>query len=97
MARQYKGIVSSISGAKSIIVSVETKRAHKLYKKQYTTIKKYHTHDEKGEAKLGDLVTIQECRPVSSQKKHKLVEVLDNKNMVEVDLVDETEASGEEE
>jgi small subunit ribosomal protein S17 len=97
MARQYKGVVSSISGAKSIIVSVETKRAHKLYKKQYTTINKYHTHDEKEQAKLGDLVTIQECRPKSAKKRHELVEVIENKSLIEVDLVDETDQSGDEE
>jgi small subunit ribosomal protein S17 len=97
MARQYKGVVSSISGSKSIIVSVETKRSHKLYKKQYTTVKKYHVHDEKEQAKLKDLVTIQECRPKSGQKRHELVEVIENKGLVDVDLIDDTETPGDKE
>ena len=50
---------------KTIVVSVETKVKHKLYGKRVNYSKKYKTHDESNTAKIGDVVRIQDTRPLS--------------------------------
>lgn len=62
------GIVTSDKMQKTITVNVERKSKHPLYKKLVITHKKYHAHDEKEEAKIGDKVEIVECRPLSKTK-----------------------------
>ena len=63
-----KGTVVKISGTQTISVEVIEKRAHPKYKKMYRINKKFLAHDAKGEAKVGDTVTIGQCRPVSKLK-----------------------------
>lgn len=63
------GIVVSNKMAKTIVVNVETKTKHPLYKKLVITHKKYHAHDEKNECKVGDFVEIIETRPLSATKR----------------------------
>ncbi len=74
--RQFEGDVVSVAENKTIHVKVLTKKMHPKYKKQYSTSKKYAVHDEKNEAKLGDRVLFQECRPISKTKKCRLVKVI---------------------
>lgn len=62
--------------AKTIVVRVERRFAHPRYKKVVTGYKKHYAHDEKGEAKVGDQVRIQETRPLSKTKRWRLVEVV---------------------
>ena len=61
---------------KTIIVRVDQRTAHKVYKKIITRSKKYHVHDENGDAKVGDVVKIAETRPLSKLKRWRLVEVV---------------------
>lgn len=75
MARKLTGTVVSNSGDKSITVRVATAKSHPLYRKQYTVHKKFYAHDEKNEARNGDLVVIEECAPISKTKTWKLVTV----------------------
>ena len=70
-----KGKVVSKSGEKTIVVLVERRYHHPLYGKQIVAAKKMHTHDEKNEAVVGDTVEIQECRPLSRQKRWRLVKI----------------------
>ncbi|PID70884.1 30S ribosomal protein S17 [bacterium DOLZORAL124_38_8] len=63
-----KGTVTNISGEKTIKVEVHTYKAHPKYKKQYRVTKKFLVHDEKGAAKVGDLVQITQTRPISKRK-----------------------------
>ena len=63
-----KGTVTKISGTQTIRVEVIEKRAHPKYKKMYRVTKRLLAHDVKGEAKVGDNVVIQQCRPVSKLK-----------------------------
>jgi small subunit ribosomal protein S17 len=49
---------------------------HPLYKKRFVVRKKYYAHDEGNVSKMGDIVKIRECRPVSKLKKRKLIEVV---------------------
>jgi len=61
---------------KTITVSVETVKQHPLYKKTIKTSKKYKVHDEDNEAKIGDVVRIMETRPLSKDKRWRLVEIV---------------------
>lgn len=74
--KTFIGIVTSIKMEKTITVSVETKNKHKLYKKLVITHKKYHAHDQKQEALVGDLVEIIETRPLSKTKNFRLNKIL---------------------
>ena len=77
MARAIIGIVSSDKPDKSIVVSVQTRKTHSLYKKQYTESSKFMAHDEKNEARLGDKVAIVETRPLSARKRHVLSKIVE--------------------
>jgi small subunit ribosomal protein S17 len=73
--KQRKGRVVSKSGDKSIVVQVERRVRHPLYEKVIKRFKKFHAHDEKNTAKVGDRVTICETRPLSRMKRWRLVAV----------------------
>lgn len=77
MARSIIGTVSSDKGDKTIVITTRERKTHPLYKKQYTVTTKFMAHDEKNEAKVGDLVTITECRPLSARKHFQLTKVLE--------------------
>jgi len=71
-----KGVVISKSGNKTIVVQSERRRVHPEYGKVVRQFKKYHVHDERNEAKVGDRVEIVECRPLSSLKHWRLLAVV---------------------
>jgi len=71
------GDVLSSKMAKTIVVRVERRFAHPVYKKVVTQYKKFYVHDEKSEDKPGDRVRIEETRPVSKMKRWRLVEVIE--------------------
>jgi small subunit ribosomal protein S17 len=75
--RTFVGIVTSDKMMKTIVVSVSTKKLHRLYKKYVTREKKYKAHDEKNEAHIGDTVRIIESRPLSRDKRWRLTEILE--------------------
>ena len=66
------GIVVSNNMDKSIVVKIERKIKHTIYKKTIKRSKKYVAHDENNECKIGDLVQIAECRPLSKRKRYRL-------------------------
>ncbi|HZJ85002.1 MAG TPA: 30S ribosomal protein S17 [Syntrophomonadaceae bacterium] len=70
------GTVTSDKMEKTITVSVETVKRHPLYKKTIKTSKKFKAHDEKNEAKTGDVVRIIETRPLSKDKRFRLLEIV---------------------
>ena len=63
-----KGKVIRDKSNKTIVVEVTRRVKHKLYKKIIKKVKKYHAHDETNTHKIGDIVTIQESKPVSKMK-----------------------------
>ncbi|HET9130798.1 MAG TPA: 30S ribosomal protein S17 [Terriglobia bacterium] len=71
------GKVVSNKMQKSIIVSIERRIAHPLYKKYFRRTTTLMAHDEKREAGIGDIVKIMETRPLSSRKRWRLVEILE--------------------
>lgn len=74
--KRRKGIVVSVSGDKFIVVLVERRKKHPRYSKVVKVTKKFHTHDEKNEAGVGDSVEIVECRPISRLKRWRLQKIL---------------------
>jgi small subunit ribosomal protein S17 len=72
----FTGVVVATKMAKTITVKIERKNLHPRYKKLVITHKKYHVHDEKGEAKVGDVVRIVETRPISKTKFYRLQKIL---------------------
>src|SRR5262245_28429893 len=74
--KERVGEVLSSNMAKTIIVRVERRFPHPVFKKVVTQYKKFYAHDEKSEAKPGDRVRIEETRPLSKTKRWRLVEVV---------------------
>lgn len=72
-----QGVVVSDVNDKTIVVSVEERKPHPIYKKMITTSKKFHAHDENNEAGVGDTVLIMETRPLSKMKRWRLVRVVE--------------------
>lgn len=72
--RILQGVVVSDKNDKTIVVKVERRLRHPVLKKTVRLSKKYHAHDEKNAAKTGDVVRIEETRPLSKQKRWTLVE-----------------------
>jgi small subunit ribosomal protein S17 len=66
--RVLQGVVVSDKNDKTIVVEVERRFTHPVLKKTVRRSKKFHAHDEQNAAKTGDIVRIQECRPVSKNK-----------------------------
>jgi small subunit ribosomal protein S17 len=75
--KEFVGIVKSDKMDKTIVVAVETKTLHPLYKKYVTRTKKVKAHDETNDAKTGDKVRVVECRPISKEKCWRLAAVLE--------------------
>ncbi len=75
--RSFVGIVTSDKMDKTIVVSVATKKMHRLYKKYVTRVKKCKAHDENNEAHIGDRVRIVECRHLSKDKCWRLAEIIE--------------------
>jgi len=70
------GEVVSTKMAKTIVVEVSRRVPHPLYKRIIGKRKKFYAHDEDGKAKMGDVVRIVECRPLSKMKRWQLAEVV---------------------
>lgn len=75
--RTVTGRVVSDKMEKSVTVLVERKVAHPIYGKYVKRSTKLHAHDENNECKMGDTVSIEECRPLSKTKSWRLVKVLE--------------------
>lgn len=73
----YTGRVVSDKMDKTVTVMVETYKKHSLYGKRVKYSKKFKTHDELNEAKIGDVVRIMETRPLSATKRFRLLEVVE--------------------
>ena len=71
--RILQGVVVSDKGQKTIIVKVERRMMHPIYKKFIRRSKKFSAHDENNISKVGDVVRIRECAPISKTKKWELI------------------------
>ena len=75
--KERLGRVISNKMTKTIVVSVERRFQHPTYKKVVTSFSKFYAHDEKSEAKVGDVVLIEETRPLSKLKRWRLTQVVE--------------------
>jgi small subunit ribosomal protein S17 len=71
--RQLTGTIVSDKMQKTVVVETERIKEHLKYKRRYRISKKYKAHAEAGDYKVGDRVVIEECRPISKDKKWKVV------------------------
>jgi small subunit ribosomal protein S17 len=76
-SQERRGVVVSSEMDKTIVVRVETLKAHRRYKKIIRRSTKFHAHDERNEAKVGDVVRIVETRPLSKTKRWRLAEIVE--------------------
>ena len=84
--KERVGRVVSDKAQKSITVLVERRTSHPVYGKSVLSSKKYLVHDEKNDARIGDLVRIRETRPLSKRKRFYLLTVLERNKRAEVNL-----------
>ena len=77
LRKERIGTVTSNKMDKTIIVAVERKVKHPIYGKFIKKTTKFHAHDEKNEASIGDVVRISETRPLSKTKRWRLVEIVE--------------------
>ena len=71
--KKFNGIVIGDKMDKTIVVRVDRVRVHPIYRKRYTVSKKYKVHDEKNKFKIDDKVNFIECRPLSKQKRWRVI------------------------
>lgn len=79
MKRILKGTVVSDKMDKTVVVKVDRVKTHPIYHKKYKASTKFMAHDESGVSKIGDEVEIEETRPMSKDKRWKIVEDKGNK------------------
>ncbi|PFG75356.1 30S ribosomal protein S17 [Chloroflexi bacterium G233] len=82
--RVLQGTVVSNKMQKTVVVAVERKKTHRLYHKVVTVTGRYKAHDENNECRLGDIVRIQECRPLSKEKRWRVIEIVSRGDVAEV-------------
>ena len=77
LRKERTGVVTSNKMDKSITVAIKWKEKHPIYGKFVNKTKKYHAHDEKNECQIGDRVRIMETRPLSKDKRWRLVNIIE--------------------
>jgi small subunit ribosomal protein S17 len=75
--KERRGVVVSDAMDKTIVVRVDVVKSHTKYKKTMRRSIRLHAHDEKGEAKTGDIVRIVETRPLSKTKRWRMAEIVE--------------------
>ena len=78
------GLVVSTKMNKTVVVAVETPKRHPIYKKTIKRVVKYKAHDENKQCQMGDKVRITESRPLSKEKRWRVVEIVSKGEQVEV-------------
>ncbi len=73
----FTGKVISNKMDKTIVITVDRRKLHSLYQKYVTVTKKFKAHDAKNEANIGDVVRVIESRPLSKDKRWRLLEIVD--------------------
>ena len=82
--RSLIGVVVSVKMDKTAVVSVDRRRPHPLYRKIVRTTKRYKAHDPRNEAVLGDVVRIEETRPISKDKHWRIAETMTRGNVADI-------------
>ncbi len=72
--KRFSGVVVSTKSDKTAVVKVDSVKINQKYKKRYTVSRQYQVHDEKNVCKEGDKVAFIECRPLSKNKRWRIIE-----------------------
>jgi small subunit ribosomal protein S17 len=88
MRKSLSGRVVSSKMDKTVVVAVESIGPHKKYRKTIRRISNLKAHDENGACRVGDMVKIVECRPLSKTKHHRVIEVVSKGELAEVQAND---------
>lgn len=86
--KNLSGRVVSTKMSKTVVVAVESTGSHRKYRKTVKRISNLKAHDEKGTCRVGDMVELVECRPLSKTKHHRVLEVVSKGQLPEVQLDD---------
>lgn len=76
MNRRFNALVTSNKADKTVVVKVVESKSHPIYRKQYKISRKFQVHDEKNEASVGDVIEVEETRPMSKNKHLKLTKII---------------------
>ena len=92
------GSVVRVKQDKTAVVEMVWKQRHRLYRKQVRRVARFHVHDPENQCQLGDLVRIEETRPISKTKHWRLLDILERRQVAEVRPIElegdaETEAA----
>ena len=87
------GVVVSNKMDKTVVIRVERKFSHPVFKKVVKTTKKYKVHDEKNEWLEGDFICIQETRPLSKQKRWRLLDIITRKKALQNEKIERSWSS----
>ena len=79
-----QGTVASNKMEQTVVVVVERRKKHRLYHKVMTLTTRYKAHDEANACNIGDMVRIEECRPMSKEKRWRVIEVLTKGDVAEI-------------
>lgn len=71
--KKFSGVVVSNKNDKTVVVLVENVKKHPKYQKRYVVSRRYKVHDEKNQYRVGDRVTFVECRPLSRDKRWRVI------------------------
>ena len=82
------GYVTSTKMAKTVVVEVEMRKAHRKYKRIIKSSKKFYAHDEQNSARVGDVVRIRETRPLSKLKRWALEEIVRRSSLGQIEEVE---------
>ena len=84
------GKVVSNKMNKTVVIKVERRFAHPVFKKVVKTTKKYKVHDEKNECSEGDIILIQETRPLSKEKRWRLLNIITKEKLAKKEKVEQS-------
>lgn len=82
--RVIQGIVVSDKMDKTVVITVARRKKHRLYHKVVSLTQRYKAHDETNACHLGDMVRIEECRPISRDKRWRVIEILTRGDVADV-------------
>ena len=91
--KQLVGEVVSTKMSKTIVVEVDRKKSHPLYARVVARSKRFYAHDEKNSAHVGDVVRIEETRPLSRLKRWRLLEIIRKAALVGPEAADQSQQS----
>ena len=78
------GAVVRVKQDKTAVVEMVWKQRHRLYRKQVRRVARFHVHDPENQCRLGDLVRVEETRPISKTKHWRLIQILESRQVAEV-------------